>query len=62
MDFISDFLWQVRPVFTGIYWLVMGKFLPASCTWCAPFFWLSEIAIVVLIVTYLRPQGPSSRN
>ena len=58
MDLITELLWQVKPIFNGIYWVVMGKFIPASCTWCPPFFWMSEIAIVGFIVVYLRPQGP----
>ena len=58
MDMFGDFLWQFKPVFSGIYWLVAGQFIPSSCQWCRPLFWLSEAALVGFIVIYLSPQGP----
>jgi hypothetical protein len=58
MDLVTELLWHFKPLFNAIYYIVAGKFIPSSCTWCPPFFWLSEVAIVGFILSYMRTWGP----
>lgn len=58
MDFFSDLLLHLKPLFSGAYSIVTGQFLPSTCTWCRPVLWISEIGVVGFVVMYFSPQGP----
>ena len=55
MDLVTDFLWPLKPVVNGIYFVIAGQFIPGSCTWCRPAFWISEVVIIGFIASYMRP-------
>ena len=58
MDFIPDFLRPLTGMLSWLYGVLLGNFLPSSCTYCRPLYWVGEVAVVGFILFYLNPQGP----
>ena len=59
MDLFADFLRPITGMLSWLYGIVLGNFLPYSCTYCRPLYWVAEIAVVGFILFYLNPQGPT---
>ena len=53
-EFLDPFIWLL----TQLLHLVTGDYLPASCRWCQPAYWMVEAGLVVLLFISRTFHGP----
>ena len=62
MESFAEFIAPIQWFFWKAYHFASGQFLPSTCGWCRPMFWVVEVGLVIFFLMSAAPRGPSPRN